>query len=50
MKFVNSDYPWFLRGASYHIGSDTGVFAFGNNYGSGWPYISFRVYTMILLL
>ena len=42
MKFVNSDYPWFLRGASYHIGSDTGVFAFGNDNGIVRTNHSFR--------
>ena len=41
--FVYPTLPWVVRGAHYHDGSDTGMFSFGQNYGSGWDYVSFRL-------
>jgi len=41
--FVDSNGPWFIRGNRYSYGLDTGVFAFGNEYGRLAATISFRI-------
>ena len=40
--FVNSIYPWFLRGGSYSDGASAGAFSFNYNYGSAGIAISAR--------
>ena len=41
--FVHSRSSWSIRGVIYYHGSETGVFAFGNTYGSVGSTVSFRV-------
>jgi len=41
--FVNSNGPWFLRGAWIDYGMDAGVFAFNWYYGSSWNDATYRV-------
>ena len=43
-EFVNSGNPWSNRGDDFNVGSDTGVFAFNQNYGSANVNGSFREY------
>ena len=38
--FVESSFPWFLRGGIYHDGIDAGVFTFSNSSGSSDSYYS----------
>jgi hypothetical protein len=41
-------YPWFFRGGALLRGVGASVFAFDNDYGSSWSYVSFRNdYTMV---
>jgi len=40
---VLSTNPWFLRGGEHDNGLYAGVFAFNNQYGSVYSWISFRV-------
>ena len=42
-NFVNSSYPWFLRGGHWYNGSGSGAFAFGNVTVGTSTYSSFRV-------
>ena len=39
--------PWFVRGGDHNDGLDSGVFAFGNHYGSVLAWLGFRVLTML---
>ena len=41
--FVDSYYPWFLRGGYYSTSSNAGVFGYGHNYGSVYSNISVRL-------
>lgn len=41
--FVNSVYPFFIRGGSCYRTSDTGIFAFNYNNGKGSSGFGFRV-------
>ena len=41
-RFPNADWPFFLRGGGYSLGSDAGVFYFGFNDGGGYSNRSFR--------
>ena len=41
--FVNSSYPWFIRGGYYDNGADAGAFGSNYNYGSAHSYYSFRL-------
>ena len=41
--FVNSSYPFFIRGGSYDNGTDAGVFYFSRNNGSSGSNSSFRM-------
>ena len=42
-NFVNSDYPWFMRGGIYIDSSNAGVFYFNYFNGSAHDYISVRL-------
>ena len=42
-NFVNSSYPWFLRGGAGDGSSYAGVFGFGYNNGNAYPNVSWRV-------
>ena len=41
--FVNSSYPWFMRGGNYDDGDDAGVFYFFSRTGEGYTAYGFRV-------
>ena len=41
--FVYHVNPWFNRGGAYNNGTESGLFAFGNNNGSVNENIGFRV-------
>ena len=41
--FVNSSYPWLLRGGHCTYGSGSGAFAFDSNPGGAYSYDSFRI-------
>ena len=45
--FVNRNYPWFVRGADFPLGTETGVFAMNNTYGKSNNNYSFRKFIMI---
>jgi len=34
--FVDSGWPWFVRGGNHTTGTDAGMFTFGHYYGSSW--------------
>ena len=40
--FINTTYPWFLRGGSYASGSSAGIFSFSNRGGDALERSSFR--------
>ncbi len=42
-NFVYSTNPWFVRGGNYNYGVESGVFAFGNGFGSVNSWYGFRV-------
>ena len=41
--FVSRDYPWFIRGGKFTIGTETGTGAFANTYGHADNGHSFRI-------
>jgi len=41
--FVYPSSPWFDRGTTYYCGTESGMFAFGNVYGSAYLNSTFRI-------
>ena len=46
IRFVNHWNPWFSRGGAFTVGTESGVFAFGSDYGHTLPWGSFRWYLL----
>ena len=42
-RFVDSSYPWFIRGDYYYNGTDAGVFGFDRDSGNSFSYNSSRL-------
>ncbi len=46
IRFVSCTHPWFGRGYDVYLGTESGVFAFGNDLGHTLPWGSFRGYLL----